>query len=293
MADRPTTWDRLLADYEALLIGFALVRERSGGTVVGDALVVARAKTVGEFERRARAALREGGYDLLELERVTRLRDFTDVAVEVFPLATEAVEMGGVAIGAPSVYVDEEEAAVDIPPPELAWDELRASGAIAEIVTTNDDRHGALLDYSEELALVQHVDVTNLSFGGYAIYPRTEILELDASAGELIGEALKEKGDSPISLDAPLSELAAFVRWAYDSGLLVGVVEGETAPERRFVGAITRVGETSFHLRGITYGTEWDDEESEWAYRDVTRIDVLDGYLTAAKSALERRGWRP
>jgi hypothetical protein len=147
-------------------------------------------------------------------------------------------------------------------------------------VTDESERDAILLDFTDELVLVAHVDPDAVVLNGYALYRRSEVLRIEPLADSFVREALRLKGQDVKGVDAPLGSLMGFFGWAKGACPLVAITEGRTAPDQRFIGAVLSVREEAVTVRGVNSLAEWT-EEWDHDFGDITRVDFLDNYTSA------------
>jgi hypothetical protein len=282
-------WKDLIEAYDGLMCGWA---NFAPGTDDGDfeggaVLVVARAEDGEDFERQAQEVVENAGHAFVGTERLRWLGAWAGVSLEVFPLAAEAVESGAPAAGAFFTYA-ETKPLWELEGETVEWDEVKASADLVEIVTDESQMRGVLLDFSDELVLVQHVDMGVILLDGYGLYPRSEVLRFEALAETFVPQALKVKGQVVQPIEAPLANLREFFRWVKGAAPLVSVYESRESPDGQYVGAVIGVTEDAVTVRGVDSRGQWVDEY-EHLLRDVTRVDFLDNYLTALALVVQER----
>jgi hypothetical protein len=286
--DQGDAWNELIEAYEGLMCGWANFAPGSGnGDFEGGAvLVVAPAEDAEDFDRQAQEVVENAGHAFIGTERLRWLAEWIGVSPELLPLAAEAVESGAAAAG---VFVTHAETSPlwELEAETVEWEEVRTGGGLVAIVTVESEIRGFLLDFSDALVLVQHVDIGGVVLDGYGVYPRSEVLRFDSEPATFLPEALKLKGQLVQPIEPPLTNLREFFRWVESAAPLVSIREGRENPEEQYVGAVLGVTDEGVTLRGIDNRGRWVDEY-EHQFSDITRVDFLDNYLSALALVAER-----
>jgi hypothetical protein len=284
-------WDELLDAYARLTTARVNFRPASdeqhfeGGFVV----VVASAEDDEDFDRQARDLVEEAGYTFVDAERVRRLTDTVEdnASMELFPLATEAVQTGRAAAGDFIVF-EETQTAAELAEETRLWREVQDARRLVELVTLDSDRDGILLDFSDALVLFQYVDTTAVLVDGYGLFLRQEVLRFEEVSESFVPVALELKGQSVRRVDAPLNSLADFFTWAQGACPLVSIIERVQGSDGSYVGVVTGVGPDQVTLRGVNRVGE---SVGEWVHdlADILRVDFFTNYLAALALVLEKR----
>ena len=290
MDDGLEGWQRTLDAYDALMLGWVnyLPADDDDSFAGGQVLVVAPAKDIDDFDELSRSLVEDHGYEFVDTERVEWLTSFAHIPIQVFPVAAEAAETGELAFGAFHQY-DHEMTPEEQADEDQEWDLVRSSGQLVEVVTVYSELTGVLLDFSDELVLVQHVLKSCAMLDGYGLYPRDEVLRFEPVPPTFVLRALELRGDAPTPIDSPLESMQSFVAWAKTESPLIGIVESRVGGY--YVGAITTVGAEVLKVRGVRQDGTWSEDEWEHEYAQIMRIDFQDNYLTALSSIVDPAGW--
>ena len=94
--------------------------------------------------------------------------------------------------------------------------------------------------------------------------------------------ALRLAGERPRpQLDLLLLDLPGLLSSATPLFPLLAIFREKTPTGGCYIGKIADLGRKKFALRVVNRGGEWVDEPYKFRYKDVTRIDLGDGYLDA------------
>ena len=149
---------------------------------------------------------------------------------------------------------------------------------------------GFIVGISEKLLCLHVVDGKTLMLNGYAVVRLSDIRSYRVDETAFIDRALRLLGRTSVAPDAfDLSgwgPLLASVKSQYP---VVSISTEKNAPRCLFIGKLLKHSVKSVVIEAISVSGHWDGHQ-EFAYKDITMVDLGDGYVTALVSLIAYEG---
>jgi len=149
------------------------------------------------------------------------------------------------------------------------------------------------LALGDELVLLRVVDDFRLD--GYFVARVADVKALRSNEYErFVERVLKDRGlwddvgrTAPVPVDDWTSVLAAL-----RAAGAIAIIECEAAPvEEFYIGKVCAIPDGVAEILEFTATAEWDEEPSDIALAEITRVRFLDGYSTAFLPYLSEPPW--
>ena len=142
---------------------------------------------------------------------------------------------------------------------------------------------GKVLSFSESIVCVAALD-DRVRFNGFEIFSRDQItdIEIPAPHARFYESALRLRGEA-IPQPPPLSliSMRSVLESVGEIAPLVVIHRETDEPEVCEIGQVTSFDSNTFRLREIDPDAEWDEDESEFPYDEVTRVSYGGEYEAA------------
>jgi hypothetical protein len=285
---------------ETIWIGLAHVEPMAAGDASNAYTnVVAPAEDEPEFTARARAALEEVGYRLVELEDAEPLsRRFKAADFDLIELGLEAARSGTPAFTAFYEYPpegegedeDEDETATDPESIATALEGALGSEVLVRLAARDwDARHdGYVVALSDDWVLLHAIDA-NINLNGYTALPLTSIGSAQAisDAASFGPRSLRARGLLPVAEPrVRIDSLRDVLETVHPTYLLVTIHIEAIDPDVAYIGRVRQLSDEEFALEQVTPAGRWSDVEW-YRYEDVTRVDFGGGYEEALARAID------
>ena len=140
---------------------------------------------------------------------------------------------------------------------------------------------GFVVGLSDDWVLLHLLSGPTMKLNGYVALRTADLTEIedDESFAPL---ALKLSGERPKEqLDLLLLDLPGILSSATPLFPLLGIFREKLASGGCYIGKVGRLSRKKLTLRVVNRGGEWVEKPYRFRYKDITRIDLGDGYLGA------------
>ncbi|RNI23933.1 hypothetical protein EFY87_06620 [Flexivirga caeni] len=124
----------------------------------------------------------------------------------------------------------------------------------------------------------------DLALDGYVALRTRDIARVGAPVGGDVSTrvlAARQQWPPSAPKSVPLDRTGALLRRFADVAPLLSLYTETDDPDECFVGKPVRWADTEVCLREISPAARWEDTVSVWRYREITRVEVGDGYAAA------------
>ena len=145
---------------------------------------------------------------------------------------------------------------------------------------------GFVVGLSRKLLCLHVVDGRTLLFNGYAVVRLSDIRSYRVDDTAFIDRALRLLGRMPVALDAAdLSGWRPLLKSVQPQYPLVTIRTEKDAPECAFIGKMVKHSARSVVIEAVDVSGHWDGQQ-EFAYQDITMIEIGDGYVNALSALM-------
>ena len=140
---------------------------------------------------------------------------------------------------------------------------------------------GFVVGLSDDWVLLHLLSGPMMKLNGYVALRTADLTEIedDESFAPL---ALKLSGERPKEqLDLLMIDLPGILSSATPLFPLLAIFRERLPGGGCYIGKIAKLSPKRIHLRVVNRGGEWVEKPYKFRYKDVTRIDLGDGYLDA------------
>ena len=145
---------------------------------------------------------------------------------------------------------------------------------------------GFVVGISEKLLCLHIVDGKTLMLNGYSIVRLSDIRSYKVDETAFIDRALRLLGRVPIAPDGfDLSGWGALLASVQLKYPLVAISTEKDAPRCLFIGSLVKHTKRSVVIEAVDVSGHWDGRQ-EFAYKDITMVDLGDGYVSALAAVM-------
>ena len=280
---------------ETIWIGLAHVEPIADDDEAGGAYtnVLLTAKNEDEFAERARTALEDEGYRLLELQQVEPLsRRYEAANPDLIERGLEAARSGMPSFTAFYEYAEEaeDEAVTDAESIVTSLHQALGSGVLVRVAARDwEDRHdGYVVGLSDDWVLLHAIDET-IGLGGYTALPLSAVgsAEPVSDALSFVPRSLRARGLVPVPEPrVRIGSLRGMLESVHPAYPVVTIHIDGIDPDVAYIGRVRQLNDDEFALEKVTPAGRWS--EVDWyRYEDVTRVDFGGGYEEALGRAID------
>ncbi len=145
---------------------------------------------------------------------------------------------------------------------------------------------GFVVGVSEKLLCLHIVDGKTLMLNGYAIVRLSDIRSYRTDEASFISRALRLLGRKPVIPNAfDLSGWGTLLSSVQPHYPLVMISTEKDVPRCVFIGKLREHSARSVVIEAVGVDGHWDGRQ-EFAYKDITMIDLGDGYVNALAAVM-------
>lgn len=145
---------------------------------------------------------------------------------------------------------------------------------------------GFVVGVSDKLLCLHVVDGKTLMLNGYSIVRLSDIRSYRVDETAFIDRALRLLGRVPIAPDGfDLSGWGTLLSSVQSRYSLVSISTEKDAPRCLFIGRLVKHTKRSVVIEAVDVGGHWEGQQ-EFAYKDITMLDLGDGYVNALAAVM-------
>ncbi len=145
---------------------------------------------------------------------------------------------------------------------------------------------GFVVGVSKKLLCLHVVDGKTLMLNGYAIMRLSDIRSYRTDEASFVSRALRLLGRKPITPNAfDLSDWETLLSSVQPHYPLVTISTEKDAPQCIFIGKLVEYSARSVVIEAVGVDGHWDGRQ-EFAYKDITMVDLDDGYVNALAAVM-------
>ena len=149
---------------------------------------------------------------------------------------------------------------------------------------------GFVVGISDKLLCLHVVDGKTLTLNGYSVVRLSDIRSYKIDETAFIDRALRLLGRVPITPNSfDLSGWGPLLGSVQSKYPLAAISTEKDAPRCLFIGKLVKHSKRSVIIEAVDVSGHWDGQQ-EFAYKDITMVDLGDGYVNALAVAMVHEG---